>query len=162
MKQEYNISNKEEKNALETAVTSSFRAISPSYENAHSWYVSQKPIIRHASIRSRFYMPVFSSAFAAVCAFIMILSLNSEDKIAQIDQNNANTPEVAMFAINNTLQDSGEIGVSSARSMKMAPVKIKESPILSKIDKSISTSSRSKEEVFVTLDSSDNLTSLFE
>ena len=74
MKQEYNTSNTEIKNALEVAVNSSFRSISPSYENTHSWYMSQKPVVRNVSVRSRFYMPVFSSAFAAVCAFVMILT----------------------------------------------------------------------------------------
>ncbi len=160
MKQEYNILNTAEtKDALETAVTSSFRAISPPYENAHSWYTAQKPIIRHTSVRSRFYMPIFSSAFAAVCAFVMILSLNSKDKIAQIDQN---TPETAMFAMNATLQNGREVSNPNAQLPKNAPVQTKESPILSKIDKSISVSPRTKDEVFVTLDSSDNLTSLFE
>ena len=162
MKQEYNTSNTEVKNALEVAVTSSFRSISPSYENAHSWYASQKPIVRNVSVRSRFYMPVFSSAFAAVCAFVMILSLNSKDKIAQIDQSNSNTSEIATLAVDAVPESVLGVSTSNARLSNNTVSNTKESPILSKIDKSISVSSRGQDEVFVALDSTDNLTSLFE
>ena len=160
MKQEFNTLHIEEKTALELGITSSFRAIAPSYEGAHSWYMSQKPTVRHNSVRSRFYIPVFGSAFAAVCAFVMIISLQDNAMISQ--QTDKNAIESNVFTASPATQDLEKRSTSNTQLSKNTTSKVTESPILSKIDKSINASSRSKEETFVALDSSDALTSLFE
>lgn len=156
MKQ-HNYNQIETKSILETDVSSALRSIDPSYENANSWYTSQKPVLRNKKSKSYFTVPLFGSVFATVIAFVMIFSTDSSNQNTVAMQDGI---EIASFAMNTNTLTPREIGTVSTdvNARRQEPAE----RILSKIDQSILASSRVQTETFTAMETDESLNVLFE
>lgn len=147
--------------ALMTAVTSAFRAINPSYENTYAWYTQKNrsklitsPVLK--STRSKYYIPLFGSAFASALALVMILT--SQNNLLQEGNMAFNTRSVQNSG------ENGDVAAFSAMSAKTVPVKTDEKHVLAKIDAQSKSASRTQADESFTesLNTETSLKDLFE
>lgn len=122
--------------ALITAVTSAFRSINPSYETTHAWYKQKnhsKSIVSPVlgRVRSKYYIPLFGSAFASTLALVMILT----------SQNNVLPSGNVAFKAEITADSAQNADISMSSTMS---TKTDEKHVLAKIDAQSKSASRTQ------------------
>lgn len=147
--------------ALTSAVFSAFRTINPSYETTLAWYkeknhthLNVSPVLDN--VRSKYYIPLFGSAFASAFALIMILT-----------SQNSFTPSSGVAFEATASQGSTNIAnlkTFSSVSAKSEPIGAGKVHVLAKIDaQSKSTSRTQADESFTaSLNTETSLRDLFE